>query len=42
MLSALSGFGFMIASFLGVKLLISKFEKKKELVPVIEEIISKG
>ena len=41
MLSALSGFGFMIASFLGVKLLISKFEKKKELVPVIEEIISK-
>jgi sigma-E factor negative regulatory protein RseC len=41
MLSALSGFGFMIASFLVVKLLISKFEKKKELVPVIEEIISK-
>ena len=41
MLSALSGFGFMIASFLGVKLLISKFEKKKELVPVIEEVISK-
>lgn len=40
-LSALAGFGFMIASFLGVKLLISKFEKKKELVPVVEEIISK-
>ena len=41
MLSALAGFGSMVASFLGVKLLISKFEKKKELVPVVEEIISK-
>ena len=41
MLSALAGFGFMIASFIMVKFLISKFEKKKELVPVIEEIISK-
>jgi sigma-E factor negative regulatory protein RseC len=40
-LSAIAGFGFMIGSFVAVKLIISKFEKKKELVPVIEEIISK-
>ncbi|HMK61623.1 MAG TPA: SoxR reducing system RseC family protein [Dissulfurispiraceae bacterium] len=40
-LSAISGFSLMIVSFLCVKLLIRKFEKKKELVPVVEEIISK-
>ncbi|HMK55400.1 MAG TPA: SoxR reducing system RseC family protein [Dissulfurispiraceae bacterium] len=41
MLSAISGFSLMIVSFLCVKILIRKFEKKKELVPVVEEIISK-
>ena len=40
-LSAIAGFSFMIASLLVVKLLIRKFEKKKELVPVVDEIISK-
>jgi sigma-E factor negative regulatory protein RseC len=39
-LSAFAGFGFMVASFIVVKLLVSKFEKKKELVPIVEEIIS--
>ncbi len=42
LLSAMAGFGLMIASFAGVKLFIKKFEKKKELVPVIEEIMQKG
>ncbi len=42
MVSAMAGFGFMIASFIGVKLFIRKFEKKKELIPVIEEIMQKG
>lgn len=40
-LSAFAGFGFMGVSFAAVRLLISRFEKKKELVPVVEEIISK-
>ncbi|MGO9378747.1 MAG: SoxR reducing system RseC family protein [Dissulfurispiraceae bacterium] len=40
-LSAFAGFGFMIASFVVVKILIRKFEKKKELIPVVEEIVSK-
>jgi len=39
--SAMAGFGFLIAALAVVKLLIRKFEKKKELVPVIEEIISR-
>jgi sigma-E factor negative regulatory protein RseC len=38
--SAMAAFGFMGISLLFVKLLIKRFEKKKELVPVIEEIIS--
>ena len=38
--SAITGFGFMGISLLFVRLLITRFEKKKELVPVIEEIIS--
>ncbi len=42
LLSAIVGFGFMIVSLAGVKLFIKKFEKKKELVPVIEEIMQKG
>jgi hypothetical protein len=42
LLSAMAGFGFMIASLAGVKLFIKKLEKKKELVPVIEEIMQKG
>jgi sigma-E factor negative regulatory protein RseC len=41
LLSAMAGFGFMLLSFAGVKLFIKRFEKKKELIPVIEEIISK-
>ncbi|HTZ17943.1 MAG TPA: SoxR reducing system RseC family protein [Dissulfurispiraceae bacterium] len=41
LVSAIASFGFMIASFISVKLLVRKFEKKKELVPVIEEIISR-
>jgi sigma-E factor negative regulatory protein RseC len=40
-LSAFAGFGFMIASFVVVKILIRKLEKKKELIPVVEEIVSK-
>ena len=42
LLSAMTGFGFMIASWAGVKLFIKKLEKKKELVPIIEEIMQKG
>jgi positive regulator of sigma E activity len=38
--SAITGFGFMGISLVFVRLLIKRFEKKKELVPVIEEIIS--
>jgi sigma-E factor negative regulatory protein RseC len=41
LVSAMAGFGFMIVSLIGVKLFIRQFEKKKELIPVIEEIISK-
>jgi sigma-E factor negative regulatory protein RseC len=40
-LSAIAGFGFLIVSLVLVKLLIRKFENRKELVPVVEEIISK-
>jgi len=42
LISAMAGFGFMIASVAGVKLFVKKVEKKKELVPVIEEIMQKG
>jgi sigma-E factor negative regulatory protein RseC len=42
LLSAMAGFCFMIVSFAGVKLCIKKLENKKELVPVIEEIMQKG
>jgi sigma-E factor negative regulatory protein RseC len=41
LLSAMAGFGFMLMSFVGVKLFIKRFERKKELVPVIEGIISR-
>jgi sigma-E factor negative regulatory protein RseC len=39
--SAISGFGLMGLSFVLIRLLVSRFEKKKELVPIIEEIIEK-
>jgi sigma-E factor negative regulatory protein RseC len=42
LISAMAGFGFMIVSVTGMKLFVKKFEKKKELVPVIEEIMQKG
>jgi sigma-E factor negative regulatory protein RseC len=42
LISAMAGFGFMIVAVAGVKLFVRKFEKKKELVPVIEEIMQKG
>lgn len=41
LVSAMAGFGFMIIAVFLVKFAIKKFENKKELVPVIEEIISK-
>jgi sigma-E factor negative regulatory protein RseC len=39
--AAVAGFGVMGLSLIVLKFLISRFERKKELVPVIEEIISK-
>jgi sigma-E factor negative regulatory protein RseC len=41
LVSAMAAFGFMGISILILKLLMMRFEKKEELEPVIEEIISK-
>jgi sigma-E factor negative regulatory protein RseC len=38
--SAIGGFGLMGVSVVLIKLVIRRFEKKKELIPVIEEIIN--
>jgi positive regulator of sigma E activity len=42
LISAMAGFGFMIVAVAGMKLFVRKFEKKRELIPVIEEIMQKG
>ena len=41
-LSAGSGFGFLVISFLVIKLWSNTFERKKEYTPIIEEIINRG
>jgi sigma-E factor negative regulatory protein RseC len=40
--SAVAGFGLMGLSFITVRLIIGLIEKKRELVPVIEEIIEQS
>jgi len=42
LVSAVTAFGFLGISVIFLRFLIKSFEKKKELEPVIEEIISKG
>ncbi|MGO9015407.1 MAG: SoxR reducing system RseC family protein [Dissulfurispiraceae bacterium] len=41
-LSAGTGFGFLIITFLVIKLWSNIFELKKEFTPIIEEIINRG
>ncbi len=41
-LSAGSGFGFLVITFLVIKLWSNIFERKKEYMPIIEEIINRG
>ena len=41
-LSACSGFGFLVISFLVIKIWSNIFERKKENTPTIEEIINRG
>jgi sigma-E factor negative regulatory protein RseC len=41
-LSAGSGFGFLIITFLVIKIWSNIFERKKEYMPIIEEIINRG
>jgi sigma-E factor negative regulatory protein RseC len=41
-LSACSGFGFLVITFLVIKLWSNMFERKKEYMPIIEEIIKRG
>ncbi len=41
-LSAGCGFGFLVITFLVIRLWANKFELKKEYTPIIEEIINRG
>ncbi len=39
LVSAISGFGFFVFSFILVKILSKRYEGKKEYIPIIEEIV---
>ena len=41
-ISAGSGFGFLVITFLAIKLWSNTFEHKKEYMPIIEEIMNRG
>jgi sigma-E factor negative regulatory protein RseC len=41
-ISACSGFGFLVITFLAIKLWSNIFERKKEYMPIIEEIMNRG
>jgi len=41
-ISACSGFGLLLITFLAIKLWSNIFERKKEYTPIIEEIINRG
>jgi sigma-E factor negative regulatory protein RseC len=42
LVSAVSGFGFFIFSFLVMKFILKRYEGKKEYMPVIEEIVMRN
>jgi len=41
-ISACSGFGLLVITFLAIKLWSNIFERKKEYMPIIEEIMNRG
>jgi sigma-E factor negative regulatory protein RseC len=42
LVSAIVGGGFVIVAVVGIRILIRKYSKRKDLVPIIEEIVQKG